>query len=295
MLSKQDASASQPKDSDVLFRIPLSAALHKVDLPPLDIWNKLDSATSNLQDLLSIQVRKRGFFVDSESSIRWVHCVASPKGYLVVYLKEEKLRGYALDISLAKKIVVESLGKKYAKRKGWAGGEKDYTTVELKMKNGSLKLLLAPDDSSSKWIDMLLSFSSQKSPTNCAKPPLQLSPVNTVTTFGAASTISETSIYDGSSDGIYDVMTLMPSADSWDDRKLSKMKLERAPVVAVGSVDSLAATIKSDSELLLPANLDSLMLIPSVTILSPEHVAALLRKIIAAIDAEKEEAAEHQK
>jgi hypothetical protein len=96
----------------------------QVDLPPMDIWSRLESTADNLQARLPLQVLTKGWLFDTVTDAIWRKCVLSPKGYLVIYVKEEKLRGYALDITLAKKIRIEGPTPKYAAKKGFTGTEK---------------------------------------------------------------------------------------------------------------------------------------------------------------------------
>lgn len=58
-----------------------------------------------VQGSLTIQVRPNGIFRRDSG---WItcHCILSTKGYLMIYAKEYLLKGYAVNLSRAKKLNV---------------------------------------------------------------------------------------------------------------------------------------------------------------------------------------------
>jgi hypothetical protein len=101
-------SNSDTKDGCV-FRVRVQASLKKmVDLPPMSIWDRLQSPETLLRARLSLHTRTKGFLFHNDSDEMWRQCLLSDRGYLIIYAKEAALKGYSLDVTQAKKMKFSS-------------------------------------------------------------------------------------------------------------------------------------------------------------------------------------------
>lgn len=75
-----------------------------INLPQLLVWNRLKMPFVVVQSPLVIQVRTNGFLLRKES--KWIscYCILTNKGYFVIYVKEEECKGYAVNLTRAKKM-----------------------------------------------------------------------------------------------------------------------------------------------------------------------------------------------
>lgn len=77
-----------------------------INLPQLSVWNRLKMPFVIVQSPLIIQVRTNGFLLRKESKWMSCHCLLTNKGYFVIYVKENECKGYAVNLSRAKKLNV---------------------------------------------------------------------------------------------------------------------------------------------------------------------------------------------
>lgn len=75
-------------------------------LPSLSIWDH--PSLNVLQARLMIKIVRYGLFFNSESEYTPLRCMITRRGYMVIYMKEEALKGHAVKLSGAKKVQISA-------------------------------------------------------------------------------------------------------------------------------------------------------------------------------------------
>lgn len=132
---------SSMKSANV-FRISIQDSLDKVvELPSLCVWDRLESPANFMRGRLPIQLRTKGFLIRRETGWMGCYCLISRQGHLIVYAREKDLKGYAVNLSKAKKVVI-SCGKVQENSSAKKKVFKKYCLLTIKWKFGTISINL---------------------------------------------------------------------------------------------------------------------------------------------------------
>ncbi|KAI1726919.1 hypothetical protein Ddc_04194 [Ditylenchus destructor] len=106
--SAETTRTNSPEQTNNVFRISIQNSFEKaICLPHLSAWNRLEYPENFVRGRLAVQLIAKGLFMKRETGWLLCNCVLSRQGQLVIYSEESSLKGYAVNINRAKKIVIQ--------------------------------------------------------------------------------------------------------------------------------------------------------------------------------------------
>ncbi|KAI1728325.1 hypothetical protein DdX_00496 [Ditylenchus destructor] len=166
--SASDATinTSSPEQTNNVFRISIQNSFDKVIcLPHLNAWNRLECPENFMRGRLAVQLISKGLIMKRETGWLLCNCVLSRQGQLVIYSEESSLKGYAVNINRAKKIVIQCGKLDQSNMTAKIVKLKPYCLLTVKWNFGALLINLL-DEQIAEWRQFVLDVYEQTSSIN---------------------------------------------------------------------------------------------------------------------------------